>query len=236
MCIHVCINIFVHCTSCTADRELSFVLRLNPPAGSDCNPPSFLDRGIRLEYHNSSEEFWQPIRFYTSTTTTTSTSLVTLLPNNRVNAVAKNYESEFPLYINNSTEPFKVTEYLCASKYFTSNLEFRWLQRYKGATGDDRDPWFLSNVSIGYWNNREWCTVQVQQSDFDIVGGSSTPMCEDGNEGENTIFFSEGTLAPDLIPRRRVIMTPNWNTATCSIRNVSGMYYVHTLYIHVYFT
>ena len=194
-----CTCIYMHTkfpiTSCHVDRELSFVLRLNTPDGSDCDPPSFLDRGIRFEIGNSSGSWW-PLRFYTSTTSTTRTSLVTLLPDNHVRAVAKNYESDFPLYVNSNTEPFKVTEYLCGGVHFTSDTKFRWLQRYRGVARANQNTWSLSNVSIGYWNSYEWCTVPVQQSDFATVGGSSEPMCEDENRGNNAIFFSESALAP----------------------------------------
>ena len=233
MCVHmlsiiICMYMKLPIMFCHVDREVSFVLRLNTPDGSDCRPPSFLDRGIRFEIGNSSGSWW-PIRFYTSTTSTTSSSLVTLLPNNHVRAVAKNYASDFPLYANSNTGPFTVTEYFCGGVHFTSDTVFRWLQRYRGVARNNWDTWSLSNVSISYWNNHEWCTVPVQQSDFAVVGNSSTAMCEDENRGNNAIFINEATTAPDGIPRRRVIMRPNWNAATCSNRTVSGTY----IYLHV---
>ena len=209
---------------------------------SDCNPPSFIDQGIRLEVRNKKiSDMWKSIRFYASTNNTNVVTFASLLTDNLVNVAAKNYVSTFPFYLNNSREPFRVTEYLCGSMYLSQDTKFRWLQRYSGAARRGDATWSISNVSISYFNNSNMCMLQHEV--IDSPGRSLTLPCSDLNgDGNDGIFFGEASTSSDKIARRRLIIKPDWKQSPCSDHSVSGTYIVQLtstvcvrvrMYVHI---
>jgi len=144
-------------------REVKFFLRLRN--NGSCDSIEYLDQGIRFEVGIVRTNQWIPIRYYTATTAMGSTSLVKLVNNTHVEAEFPNYNSTFPLQVCNSTEPIKITEYLCGEQFVTPVTRFRWFQRYSGASLADRNTWSLDNLTITLWNGS--CHSVIMEEDFE---------------------------------------------------------------------
>ena len=164
-------------------------------------------------------------------------TFASLLTGNLVRVSAKNYVSTFPLYLNDSREPFRVTEYLCGSMYLSQDIEFRWLQRYSEAARDGIATWSISNVSISSFSTNNMCMLQLEI--INSRGRSLSPTCSDLNgDGTETIFFGEASTSSDRVARRRMIIKPDWRRRTCSDHSISGAYIVQVqvqcVYVRIY--
>ena len=144
-------------------REVKFFLRLRSNGG--CDSTEYLDQGIRFEVGIVNSNQWMPIRYYTATTATGPSSLVKLVNNSHVEAIALNYNSTFPLQVCNSTEPIPITEYICGEEFVTPFTRFRWFQRYSGASLADRNTWSLDNLTVTLWNGS--CHNVIMEEDFE---------------------------------------------------------------------
>ena len=213
--------------TCGVLSKLSFTLRLNSVAGG-CDPPSYLDQGVRLEVRRPGGS-WEPIRFYTSTRETSSTSLVTLVQGSDTHIVDEN-DVQFPLYENQSSEPFTVVEYLCGSEYYTPGTEYRLLQRYSGSPLQGVDTWSLGNVAFTYSERGIGCSARIRNTLFRNFDGSALqdasrtpPSCEEGASQQHSVFLSDVTVV-DGSAQRSVVITPEWWDADCSHRLMAGLH------------
>lgn len=205
--------------------KLSFTLRLNSVA-EGCDPPSYVDQGVRLDVRRpGNNSYWEPVRFYTSTRDTSVTSLVTL---DQGNVVDEN-DVQFPLYENQSNEPFTVVEYLCGSEYYSPGTEYRWLQRYSGPASQGVHTWSLGNVAFTYLERGIKCSAQLRDAAYRNSDGSAleeasrTPLsCEQGASQQHTVFFSDVTVVNGSA-QRSVVITPEWWDADCSHRLTPGL-------------
>ena len=218
---HTCIN-----------RTLSFTLRLNSVVGS-CDPPSYLDQGVRLEVRRPGGN-WEPVRFYTPTTSTSTNSLVTLVPGSSTHVEAEG--TQFPVYESNDSEPLRVTEYLCGVGYYAEGTEYRWLQRYTGTAREGEETWSLSNVAITYSKDDTQCSARLTRIAFQNPYSSETtgtswtaPLCEQDAADQLAVYFSGASMV-DGTAQRSVVVTPDWRTAACSSRPEGGLVTLH-LYI-----
>lgn len=159
-CADVCKYISPTYPSC---REVKFFLRLR--SNGSCDSIEYLDQGIRFEVAIARTDQWIPIRYYTATTAMGPTSLAKLVNNTHVEAEFPKYNSTFPLQVCNSTEPIKITEYLCGEQFVTPVTRFRWFQRYSGASVADRNTWSLDNLTITLWNGS--CHSVIMEEDFE---------------------------------------------------------------------
>lgn len=222
---------YIHPHTIHVNRKLSFNLRLNSVAGG-CDSPSYLDHGVRLEVRKPGG-VWEPVRFYTSTTEVSPNSLVTMVSND-THVVDEN-NSLFPLYENQSNQPFTITEYFCGREYYTPETEYQWLQRFNGPTMQDMETWSLSDVSIVYFESNIHCYSQLTESVYLDYNGSSlnsarwtVPACEQESSSQPlAVYFNEPSVV-DGLTQRGVVIRPQWWNAHCSPRTMEGMYnFVH---------
>ena len=185
LCIYMLLMFhFLHHSIFTRYRKLSFNLRLDTP--------SYLDQGVRLEVQRPCG-VWEPVRFYTSTANVSYSSLITL---NGTHVVDQK-NSWFPLYENQSSQPFTITEYLCGNKYYTPGTEYRWLQIFNDSGMQDMETWSLSDVSIVYFEGGLQCS-------------------------SHTVPYSESSVV-DGLTHRSVIIRPQWSNAVCLPREEPGV-------------
>ena len=180
---------------------------------------------MRLEVHRPGSS-WEPLRFYTSTRKISSNSLVTLMSSTRV---MDEDNSQFPLYENQSTEPFRVTEYLCGNEYYSPGTEYRWLQRYSGSASQAMETWSLSNVSITYSERGVHCSAQLVEASFRNFDGSelsgaiwSKPACEQESLPPLAVYFNDVSVV-DGSAQRSVVVIPEWWNAACLPRTIAGL-------------
>ena len=149
-------------------RELEFKLDFG------CDPPTYLDQGIRLEARIGIVHRWDPIRFYTPSTPLLQPpgpeSLVRSECNGTsVSADAVLYTSSLPLFSLNSTEPVIIREYLCGEYAKAilndSRVQFRWMQRYTTNIAPDVATWSLDDIKIRVWDGS--CFKLMLSQDFD---------------------------------------------------------------------
>ena len=217
-------SFFSHASTHYDHRKLSFNLRLNSVAGG-CDSPSYLDQGVRLEVRRPGG-VWKPVRFYTSTKNISSDSLVTVVSDTHV---LDENNSQFPLYENQSSQPFTITEYLCGNEYYTPDTEYRWLQHFNGTTLQDKETWSLSDVSIKYFESGLQCSSQLTESAFLNSDGSllnsarwTMPACEQESQRPLSVYFNEASVVNGLT-QRSVVIRPQWWNAVCLPRMEAGV-------------
>ena len=225
---------------CTINSKLTFTLRLNSEEGG-CDPPSYLDQGVRLEVRRPGFS-WEPVRFYTATTGTSPSSLLTLIPGDTHDSVEDENNIIFPVYENHSREPFVVTEYFCGGEYYAPGTEYRWLQHYRGPAIPGEETWYIGNVSFTYSEHGVRCSAQLTEHAFRNAVGSELdrtswipPSCD--HEQPLTVYVS-GESEVEGSTQRGVLITPTWWNADCTWRTMAGlciilihtcMYSVHCL-------
>lgn len=140
-------------------REISFKLNF------ECSIIEYIDQGIRLEVHTS-ENSWQPVRFYAVSMSETDDSVVKHLGNNMVFAEALTYSSNFSLEIVPGDRSVLIREYICDPSFTEGgNISVRWLQRYGGTLIEGEASWSLDDIVFTVWNGN--CRREVLRSNFD---------------------------------------------------------------------
>lgn len=131
--------------------------------GFGCDVPIHLDQGVRFEVEIG-EQGWKPIRYYTPTLNESNSSLVRLLDSDSdalfAHAQAYVDNSTFPLhYINSTSGPLWIREYLCGNEFAKDNVRLRWMQRYMPPSNDGVATWWLDDIHISRWDGRQLTTV-----------------------------------------------------------------------------
>ena len=132
--------------------------------GFGCDVPIHLDQGVRFEVEIGRQE-WMPIRFYTPTLNESKFSLVRLLDSDpdalTVHAQAFTDNSTFPLhYINSTSGPVRIQEYLCGNEFANESVRLRWMQRYMPPSNDNVATWWLDDIRISRWDGRQLTTLK----------------------------------------------------------------------------
>ena len=131
--------------------------------GFGCDVPIHLDQGVRFEVEIGRQE-WKPIRFYTPTLNESTSSLVQLDSDPDalfVHAQAFQINSRFPLhYINSSSSPVRIREYLCGNEFANDSVRLRWMQRYMAPSTNGVATWWLDDIRISHWDGRQLTTFK----------------------------------------------------------------------------
>lgn len=136
--------------------------------GFGCDVPIHLDQGVRLEVQIDQQK-WKPIRFYTPTLNQSKFSLVRLLDLDSdtlfVHAQAFQNNQTFPLhYINSTSGPVRIREYLCGNEFADNSVRLRWMQRYMPPSNNNVATWWLDDIRISRWDGMQLTTVM--ENDF----------------------------------------------------------------------
>ena len=208
--------------------EINFKLKLG------CNPPTFIDQGVRLEFRLisaaiSNKNKWLPLRYYTHNLVDPSNykSFVELdSSNNSVLAKSLHYESHLPLLLVNSPESVLIQECICGhfAQNFTDNmqLELRWMQRFGSSSIDNYASWILDDIKVRIWNGT--CILQLLSEDFSrnmmMIAGSyqlssakvRRPLCGSSGNG-SALEFSIGVS--NRSTRRSINIQLTYTNGSC---------------------
>lgn len=189
-----------------------------------------------------SDTTWEPIRFYTPTLqAATLPSVVTLLENNSVRAVASTYASSLPLVHLNTAEPVTIREYLCG-RYISlirnqEPIRLRWMQRYRTNPREGAATWFLDDIRVRIWNGD--CFVPMLVEDFSTsesristvdgieyrvaAGAVADNVCEGASiSGNGALYFNQiGTQNGGAFRRSFVIRIEEYRIGSCGTSNIT---------------
>ncbi len=140
-------------------REISFKLRFG------CDVPTSLEQGIRLEIRTSTNDDWQPVRFYTPSLFETNSTIVRRLGNNTVTAEALHYSSNFSLELMEGNQQIQFREYICDPAFLVDGVSVRWMQRFMGISHYGVGTWSLDDITLTVWNGV--CRHVVLRNNFD---------------------------------------------------------------------
>jgi hypothetical protein len=186
---------------------------------------------------------WRPVRFYTpSLTVPAGRSIVTPLHNGSVLAEARTYNSTQPLLHINTTETVTIREYLCG-RYISlirdgTDLQFRWMQRYRTNAVDNVATWYLDDIRIRVWTGE--CFVPVLVENFDTPDSTmntadpgisyrsaaanitrNTCAQDSSSGGSNALWFNERNPTTGAFRRLLIIRIEGFSLGSCTASNAT---------------